>query len=224
MNLNALNDIKGKIQRDKKKKGLNVIKSLYFIRKVFNHLYKKKTLEILKYNKRMQNILQLNMNDYKDYHEQVEILIRPTINKYGKFINIPKREQKAFYHIFFENNNNKEIKRDYLKANEKISKIKLIIENMVDSFMLLFDKCDCIESIIFLKFYRNNIHDMSYMFNECLSLKEIHFSNFITDNVTNMACMFFSCESLKELNLSKFKTNKVNDMSNIFQGCSLLKH
>ena len=40
----------------------------------------------------MQNILQLNMNDYKDYHEQVEILIRPTINKYGKFINIFKRE------------------------------------------------------------------------------------------------------------------------------------
>ena len=47
--------------------------------------------------------------------------------------------------------------------------------------------CECIESINFKKFYRNNITDMSCMFRGCSSLKDLNLKNFNTNNVTNMS-------------------------------------
>ena len=79
----------------------------------------------------------------------------------------------------------KEIKRNSLKQNEKVKKIKIIIEHEVKSFRKLF-AVDCINSIFFKKFYRNNITDMSYMFTECSSLKKLNLSHFDTRNVTSM--------------------------------------
>ena len=88
-------------------------------------------------------------------------------------------------------------KKNYFVKDDKISKIKIIIDNEVESFESLFAECYCIESISFKNFYRKNINNMSYMFNQCSSLKILNLSHFITDNVTNMACMFFYCRSLK---------------------------
>ena len=54
---------------------------------------KKKKLEIVKYNKRIQNRLNLSIKDYKEYSEtysSIEIEIIPTEGKYGKFIKIIK--------------------------------------------------------------------------------------------------------------------------------------
>ena len=64
--------------------------------------------------------------------------------------------------------------------------IKIIIDYQAKSFKKLFYHCNCIDSIFFKKFYRNNITDMSSMFYECLLLKELNLSNFNTINVTNM--------------------------------------
>ena len=44
--------------------------------------------------------------------------------------------------------------------------IKIIIDCHVESFKELFYDCECIESINFNKFYRNNINNMSGMFSE----------------------------------------------------------
>ena len=49
--------------------------------------------------------------------------------------------------------------------------IKIIIDYHVKSLAELFLDCDCIESIYFKKFYRNNINNMDHMFFLCLSLK-----------------------------------------------------
>ena len=68
-----------------------------------------------------------------------------------------------------------------------------IIDYQVISFRELFDNCKCIKSIVFKKFFRNNIIDMSYMFSRCSSLKELNFSSFNTDNVTEMDSMFYGC-------------------------------
>ena len=68
--------------------------------------------------------------------------------------------------------------------------IKIKIDYQVKSFKGLFEGYNCIESIFFKQFYRNNITDMSYMFSGCSSLKELNLSNFNTDNVTNMNYMF----------------------------------
>ena len=133
---------------------------------------KKKKLEIVKYNKKIQNRINLSVKDYKVYSETftpIEIEIIPTKDKYGKFININKNDE-IYYHIYF-NDNKEEKKNKYIidkkdkvtkheyeiDEEDKVTKIKIIIDYQVKSFNKLFWNCGCIESIVFKKFYRNNI-------------------------------------------------------------------
>ena len=132
-----------------------------------------------------------------------------------------QKRKRPFYHIYF-NDNKEEIKRNDLKEDDNISKIKIIIDYQVKSFYELFDSCECIEYINFKKFYRNNIINMSSMFFGCHSLNELNLSNFNTNNVTDMSSMFYGCSSLKELNLSNFNTNNLSTMSSILSNCSFL--
>ena len=210
MNTELPNSQKKEINKIKNMCDLKNIKNDYFLMKVFNNLKKKNSLEITKYNKKIIERLNLNINDYKEYCEtysSIEIELVPAKDKFGKFINI-KEEDKLYIHIFF-NNNKEEIKRNYLDESDKVNKINIIINYQVDSFFELFKDCKFIESIYFKKFYRNNINNMSYMFSNCYLLKEINLSNFNTNNVTNMSYMFSGCYLLKEINLSNFNTNNV---------------
>ena len=168
------------------------IKSNYILQKLFKNLLKKKSLDIIKYNKNIKERINVSIKDYKEYSELVEIEIKPVKNKYGKFINM--NENKIYYHIYF-NDNKEEIKRNYyFNKNDNVSKFKIIIDYQVKSFEKLFYNCKCIEYIYFKKFYRNNID--------------------------NMGCMFYGCSSLNELDLSSFNTNNVTDMRYMFSGCS----
>ena len=193
--------------------------------KIYNNINKKKSLEIVKYNKKIQNRLNLNIKDYKEYCEiysSIVIEVIPAKNIYSKFIKINENE-KLYYHIYF-NDNKEEIKNKYeIEEEDKVTKIKIIIDYLVKSFEKLFEYCYCIESINFKKFYRNNINNMSYMFAGCSSLKELNLSNFNTNNVNNMECMFYRCSSLKKLFVSNFNTDNVNNMSGLFSGCSSLE-
>ena len=183
---------------------------------------KRKSLKLLKYNKKIHNRLNLSIKDYKEYSEtysSIEIETTPVTGKYGRFINIDENN-KLYYHIYF-NDNKKEIKNKYkINKKDKVTKIKIIMDYQIKSFNKLFHNCKCIESINFKKFYRNNITDMSCMFRGCSSLKELNLNNFNTNNVTDMSFMFDGCSSLKELNLKNFNTNNVTDMRYMFSGCS----
>ena len=142
------------------------IKSDYFLQKLYDNMTKRKKLEIIKYNKKIQNRLNLSVNDYKEYCE-IEIEIIPTKDKYGKFINI-KTKDKLYYNIYF-NVNKEEIKHKYrikeedgvikheyyIEEKDKVAKIKIIIDYQIKSFKDLFFKCECLISINFKKFYRN---------------------------------------------------------------------
>ena len=198
----------------------------FFLRILFNIIiHKRKSSEIIKYNKYIQKRIDININNYKDYSEiysSIEIEIIPKKNKYGPFINI-KEEEKEYYHIYFNNDKKEEIKRTNLNENDNVSKINIIIDYQVKSFNLLFGYCECIDSINFKKFYRNNIVNMNEIFINCYPLKELNLTNFNTNNVTNMSYMFAGCSSLKELNLTNFYTNNVTNMSNMFYECSSLK-
>ena len=77
-----------------------------------------------------------------------------------------------------------------MNKNEKVNIIKIRIDHQVKSFKELFDGCECINSIIFKKFYRINITDMNGMFSHCSSSKDLNFFNYNTDNVTNICGMF----------------------------------
>ena len=135
------------------------IKSRYILSKIYNNMTMKKKLEIVKYNKKIQNRINLSVNDYKEYSETftpIEIEIIPVEDKCGQFININKND-KLYYHIYF-NDNKEEIKNKYdINEEDKITKIRIIIDYQVKSFKDLFDWCKYIESINFKKFYRNNI-------------------------------------------------------------------
>ena len=186
------------------------IKSKYILLKIFNNLLKKKSLDIIKYNKNMKDRININIKDYKEYSEiysLIEIEIKPVKNGYDKFINI-KDKDKEYYHIYF-NDKEEEIKRNYLNENEKVEKIKIIIDFNIKSFEGLFNNCKCIEYIIFKKFYRNNINNMKSMFCGCTDLKGLNLSNFNTIKVTDMRNMFSECSSLTKLNLSNFNTNNL---------------
>ena len=220
---NKSQDKKAEIKQSESKFDLENIKSDYFIQKIFDHFKRLKLLQIVQCNKKIQKRLNININDYKYYSEiltPIEIEIIPIKNGYAKFIH-KKTEKDSFYHVFFDENE-KEVKREYLSYDDKVTKIKLIIEHQVKSFEDLFRGCN-IKSITFKKFYRNNITNMCGMFSECKSLKELNISKFNTSSVTNMSYMFFGCESLKKLDLSKFNTSNVTNMSFMFYECSSLK-
>ena len=201
------------------------IKSKYILKYIFNDLIiKKKSLEIIKYNKAIQKKLDLKFLDYKEFsglYSSVEIEIIPKQNKYDNFINFDE-ELKDYFHVYFDDKN-EEIERNYLNKEDKIKKIKIKIDYQVKSFYKLFYRCNCIESIYFKKFTRNNIINVGSMFFGCSSLKDINIRKFISTNIINMRSMFYGCSSLKEINLSDFNTNNIIDMSYMFKGCSSLK-
>ena len=209
----------------KSKNKLIKIRCNYFLEKLFNILEKKKSLDLIKYNKKLKKRINININDYKEYLEiysSIEIEINPMINKFGKFINI-KDEDSIYYHIYF-NNNKEEIKRNYINKDEGIKIIKIIIDYQIKSFKELFNDCKIIEYIYFKKFYRNNINNMDLMFSGCSSLKEIKgINNFNTINVTIMGGMFQECNELEYLDLSNFNTMNVIDMEGMFNNCYKLK-
>ena len=85
------------------------LKCDYFFQKLYDNMPKKKKLEIFKYNKKIQNGLNLSVKDYKEYSETlIEIEIIHAKDKYGRFINIDEND-KLYYHIYF--NDNKEEKK-----------------------------------------------------------------------------------------------------------------
>ena len=144
-------------------------------------------LKIIKYNMNIQKILNININNYKNYSElysSIVLEIIPIQNEYGSFINI-KEEDKKYFHIYF-NDNKEEVKKTELNKEDKVSKINIIINYQINSFYELFSDCKCIESINFKKFYRNNITNMDSMFSGCSSLKELNLSNFNSNNLIDI--------------------------------------
>ena len=201
------------------------IKSTLILKNLLDSVYKKVSFGIIKYNKEAQNRLKLSLKDFEECSKlfsSVEIEIKPALYNYGKFINILKEEDKIHYHIFF-NNDEGETRRRYIKKDEIVNKIRIIIGFKINSFEKLFYDCACIESINFIKFLRTTITNISYMFCGCTSLKELNLSNFITNNVTCMDSMFSRCVLIKELNLPNFNTKNVNDMTFMFSDCHLLE-
>ena len=156
------------LPKEKNKAGLLInIKSNYILKKIFDNLHQKKLLEIIRYNKYLQNRLGKDINNFKEYL-RIEIEIIPKNNRTFKFINI---SNESYFHIYF-NDNKEEIKVNSIKEKDKIDKIKIIIDKEINSLEGLFKKCDEIEEINFIKFNRKDITNMSYMFYECSSLKK----------------------------------------------------
>ena len=217
---NESNERKGELKQIKPTFILNNIKSNYILKYIFDFMKKNKFLEFIKHNKIIQKKLNITIKDYKEYFESIEIEIIPSENKIGKFINF--NDKKEHYQIFFDNRN-EEIKRNNLTEEDKVSKIIITISSEVKSFKNLFSRCECVKSISFKRFNRNDITNMSHLFYECTSLVELDLTKFDTSNVEDMDYMFCACSSLKKINISNFNTNNVFNMMHMFGGCSSLE-
>ena len=207
------------INKNNKNKMINKIRSKYIVIEIFKHLNLIKLLNVIRYSKKYQKLMNKNLKSYKNEFWKIEIEIIPKENAHGQFINIPSENIRKSIHIYF-NDNEKEIMDDSFKKDDNVSKIKIIINSKTKYLSHLFSYCGCMKKINFIKFYRNDIKNMSCMFDFCSSLKELNLSNFNTKNVTNVSCMFRYCRSLKELNLSNFNSTNIIDTGWIFNGCN----
>ena len=164
------NDNEKKIELNESNKPIKLknilfnIRNEYILQLISNILKRKKSLEIIKYNKAIQNKLDININDYKKYYEEIELeIFTEKFGPSGNFINIEKG-QESYFHIYHKENN-KEIKRNYINEdNGEVSKIRIIIDPQIKSFNSLFANCYNIKSIHFKRFNRNDINDMGRMF------------------------------------------------------------
>ena len=121
------------------------IKNNYILKRIFSHLSTSRLLYTIRYNKKIQNILYQDINDYKKYL-QTEIEIIPFEDIYGKFINISNPKDESYYHIYF-NDNITEIKRHYIKPSDNANKITIKIDYEIKSLYMLFKECPCIKII-----------------------------------------------------------------------------
>jgi len=89
---------KKNISKNKNKSNacIHNIKSKYRLKEIFNKLQRKKLLQIIKHNKNLQKILNIDNNDYKEYCE-IEIELIPKLNQSGKFINFLGKENKNIF-------------------------------------------------------------------------------------------------------------------------------
>jgi len=195
------------------------IKSQYILKKIVQNIEYNIFLNLIKYNKKLQQKLYMSIEDYKIYN-QIEFEIKPNDNLEKRFINI-KEEFDSFVHISLNDN------KDYIKSfninnSIPINKIKIIIDPEIKSLKEFFKNLDYIKEFKCTKFNRRDITDMSYMFYGCKDLIKLDISKFKTDNVTNMSYMFYFCKSLSYLDLHNFNTTKVTNMKNMFDQCSNL--
>ena len=143
MDSNINSDDKNKEANEKEiSNQLLLIKNNFILKKVLFSFYRKnKSLEIIKYNKKLQKRLDLGIVDYKEYSEtktSIEIEIFPVKSPNGIFINIFEKEDEEHFHIYF-NKNQKESKKYHL--SEDIKFIKIIIDYQVKSVDRLFRFC-----------------------------------------------------------------------------------
>ena len=198
------------------------ITSHFILKQILSHLKEKNLLKLIKHNKAFQNILNIGVKDYKDYNQ---VIIELTPVQYFKeknyFFKYNYSSDESAIHIFF-NDDTEDKSRNYFNKEDKVTKIKMVLEWEVITLYELFLKCQCITKIKFIKFNRSTFINMSYMLEGCYSLEKIDLSNFNTKNVTDMQGMFKGCWVVEKLDLSKFDTNKVTNMYRMFSWCNRL--
>ena len=100
---------------------LSNIKSSYILDKILNNVEKSKKLDLIRYNKNIQNRLKVGLKDYKEYCLiKIELIISPC--EYGKFINI-KDYDRSYYH-FYINDDENETKKMKLIMMIKLKKLE----------------------------------------------------------------------------------------------------
>ena len=97
------------------KNAFESIRSKYILKEILDILHKKRLLKLIKNNKNIQNLLNIGINDYKEYYEKIEIEIIPN-DKYIDFpiIRIPLKNE-SYFHIYINDEKNESVKKNSIK-------------------------------------------------------------------------------------------------------------
>ena len=195
---------------------LDKIKSDHILKEIFGNIRKGTLYKIIRYNKRLQNKLNITKKDYKDfgkiirYNKRLQNKLNITKKDYKDFGKIiielytngyPNTDRPIFiynnclnlnyYHFYFnEDKKEQKQKKIYYDINRNVKKIRIELDYQVKSLCLLFKLCESIKAIHFLKFNRSDIRNIDRMFWKCDNLKEINLSNFNSENIDNMRELF----------------------------------
>ena len=201
------------------------IKSKYILKEIFKNLTQKKLLETIKYTKKIQEKLEIDIEHYKDYCGTIEInitAVKPNEDtEHYTYINF--HGSKKYYHIYINGIDIETKENYYTRYDQDVKTIKIKIDKEIKSLKGIFEFCNAIETIKFVKFNRRDFTDLNGMFFWCCNLKEIDLANLKTDKITDMSRMFFKCTSLVKLNLNRFNTTNVTNMNAMFAECTSLK-
>ena len=126
------------------------VKSHYILKILFQNLHIYKYLNIIRYNNALKNRLNKTIKDYTD-NAKIEIEIFLYKNELNKYINnIINQLNKDYYHCYLDDKI--EEFRDYFNINNnKLSKIKIVIDHEITSLNNLFKGFDFIKKINFIK-------------------------------------------------------------------------
>ena len=132
------------------------IRSKYIVMKIFDNLKNIKFLELIRYNKKYQNMMKRKLKDYKNVFSKIEIEITPKENEYGKFINIDNKNMNSSIHVYLNDNKEETKKKRKIIFQDHMNntKIKIVIDNKIKSLSKFFYDCHCIKKINFTKFYK----------------------------------------------------------------------
>ena len=108
------------------------IRSKYILAQIFEYIQQDRKLNIIRYNKKLKYKLNIKMDKFKKAYSKIEIEIFPKENEYGRFIHIPNMKGDFNYHIYFDDNK-EDIKRRELTENDKVKKIKVILNHKIKS-------------------------------------------------------------------------------------------
>ena len=104
---------------------LTGIKSNYILKYIFKTICQNKTLSLIKHNKKLQKRLQISLSDYKSFF-QIELEITPILidnSEKQVFIKIYDFN-KEFFHIFFNDDFTKRIKKKLYYKERRNNKNK----------------------------------------------------------------------------------------------------
>jgi len=74
--MNSWNRLKKGKSKTKSKNSFENLKSNFIFKKILEYMKKGKSLEIIRYNKKLQKRLNLSINDYKEYYQPIEIELK----------------------------------------------------------------------------------------------------------------------------------------------------
>jgi len=132
---NTKNKINKKKYQIEKKSLFDNIKSKYIFKLILSNVLTTKIFSLIKYNRKEQKKLNINMNDYEALCK-TEIEIIPPEFPNDKFINIDNEIDKKYFHIYF--NEDKEERNMIYIPQENVKNIKIIIDYQIKSYHNLF--------------------------------------------------------------------------------------